>query len=118
MIKFGHKQNKDSDQNKCSIKAAVDANLVALGQRYMIEGHPVTCVDIDNDKYIFSMDDIYKCASHDQIMSVLQQIYTTGKIDDIEILPISMMQDIDFLFVPSEYQISGEKTNMVLKKKM
>lgn len=109
MIKFPEsKPKRESDGIECSLKAAVNAGMVALGQRYMIEGNPVTCVDIDGDKYIFSMDEIFKCAPHKEITSILRQIYETGKIGDKEVLPTSMMKDIDFLFVPSEFQVFGK----------
>lgn len=109
MIKFPkNKPRKESDGMECSLKAAVNAGMVALGQRYMIEGNPVTCVDIDGNKYIFSMDEIFKCAPHKEIPSILRQIYETGKIGDKEVLPVSMMKDIDFLFVPCERQVFGQ----------
>lgn len=109
MIKFPEsKPKRKSDETECSLKAAVNAGIVALGQRYIIEGNPVTCVDIDGNKYIFSMDEIFKCAPHKEIPSILRQIYETGKIDDKEILPVSMMKDIDFLFVPCERQVFGQ----------
>lgn len=109
MIKFPEsKPKRESDGTECSLKAAVNAGMVALGQRYMIEGNPVTCVDIDGDKYIFSMDEIFKCAPHKEIPSILKQIYETGKIGDKEVLPVSMMKDIDFLFVPCERQVFGK----------
>ena len=109
MIKFPEsKPKRESDGTECSLKAAVNAGMVALGQRYMIEGNPVTCVDIDNGKYIFSMDEIYKCGPHKDILPVLKEIYETGKIDDVGVLPVSMMKDIDFLFVPCERQVFGK----------
>ena len=109
MIKFPEsKPKRKSDGTECSLKAAVNAGMVALGQRYIIEGNPVTCVDIDGNKYIFSMDEIFKCAPHKEIPSILRQIYETGKIDDKKVLPVSMMKDIDFLFVPCERQVFGQ----------
>ena len=109
MIKFPEsKPKRKSDETECSLKAAVNAGMVALGQRYIIEGNPVTCVDIDGNKYIFSMDEIFKCAPHKEIPSILRQIYETGKIGDKEVLPVSMMKDIDFLFVPCECQVFGQ----------
>ena len=109
MIKFPEsKPKRKSDETECSLKAAVNAGMVALGQRYMIEGNPVTCVDIDGNKYIFSMDEIFKCAPHKEIPSILRQIYETGKIGNKEVLPVSMMKDIDFLFVPCERQVFGQ----------
>lgn len=109
MIKFPEsKPKRKSDETECSLKAAVNAGMVALGQRYIIEGNPVTCVDIDGNKYIFSMDEVFKCAPHKEISSILKQIYETGKIDDKEVLPVSMMKDIDFLFVPCERQVFGQ----------
>lgn len=109
MIKFPEsKPKRKLNGIECSLKAAVNAGMVALGQRYMIEGNPVTCVDIDGNKYIFSMDEIFKCAPHKEIPSILRQIYETGKIGDKEVLPVSMMKDIDFLFVPCERQVFGQ----------
>ena len=54
MIKFPESKSKrKSDETECSLKAAVNAGMVALGQRYMIEGNPVSCVDFDGNLYIF-----------------------------------------------------------------
>jgi hypothetical protein len=109
MIKFPeYKETTKDDGITSSLKAAVNTGMIALGQRYIIEGVPITCVDIDNDKYIFSVDDIYKRAPHSQIKSILEELYTTGTIDGASVLPLSMMKDIDFLFVPSEYQVFGK----------
>lgn len=109
MIKFPeNKVKKESDGTECSLKTAVNADAVSLGQKYIIENNPITCVDIDSDKYIFSMDGIFKCGPYRDITSILKQIYETGKIDNIEVLPVSMMKDIDFLFVPDKCQIFGE----------
>lgn len=109
MIKFPEsKPKRKSDEIECPLKAIVNAGMIALGQRYMIEGNPVTCIDIDGNKYIFSMDEIFKCAPYKEIPSILRQIYETGKIGDKEVLPVSMMKDIDFLFVPCERQVFGQ----------
>ena len=119
MIKFPEsKPKRKSDETECSLKAAVNAGMVALGQRYIIEGNPVTCVDIDGNKYIFSMDEIFKCAPHKEIPSILRQIYETGKIGDKEVLPVSMMKDIDFLFVPCECQVFGQNKYGYEKKEL
>lgn len=104
MIKYP--KNK-SIKTESSLKAAVDAGEVFLGQRIMIKDNPVTCVDIDDNKYIFSMDEIFKCASYDKMTSILEQIYSTGEINHKEVLPANMMNDIDFLFVPTEFQVFG-----------
>lgn len=119
MIKFPESKSKrKSDKTECSLKAAVNAGMVALGQRYIIEGNPVTCVDIDGNKYIFSMDEVFKCAPHKEISFILKQIYETGKIDDKEVLPVSMMKDIDFLFIPYERQVFGQNKYGDRKKEL
>lgn len=115
MIKFPECKQNESGANT-PLKVAVNASTVALGQRYMIENNPVTCVDIDNNKYIFSMDEIYKCGSHNDIIPMLHKIYETGKIDGIKVLPTSIMKDIDFLFIPSTYQIFGKNKYSIEEK--
>lgn len=102
MIKY-----PNSERNY-TLKDAVNAGAVKVGQRFFIGENPVTCVHIDGDRYIFSMDDIFKHTSHGKIAEVLETIYMTGMIDGINVIPIKMMQDIDFLFVPSERQVFGE----------
>ena len=109
MIKYPNSNSKRKVTKKDNtLKDAVDTGVVRLGQRFFIGDNPVTCVHIDGNKYIFSMDDIFKTTSHDKIGDVLETIYTTGAIDGLKVIPIAMMQDIDFLFVPSERQVFGE----------
>lgn len=107
MIKYPNSERKVTRKNN-TLKGAVDAGVVKVGQRFFVGENPVTCVHIDGDKYIFSMDDIFKHTSHDKIAKVLETIYTTGMIDGINVIPIEMMQDINFLFVPTECQVFGE----------
>ncbi len=80
---------------------------IQVGQRFIIYGKPITCVHIDGNKRIYSMDDIYKLSSYEDIESVLRKIWNTGIIDGIRILPLSLIKDIDFLFIPNSYQIFG-----------
>ncbi|AXF52640.1 MAG: hypothetical protein [Circular genetic element sp.] len=106
MIKYPN--NKKNSLERHELKIAVDSGNVRVGQRFFVSGNPVTCVHIDGDKYIFSMDDIFKITSHDKIFTVLETIYKTGKIDGINVIPLDLMQDIDFLFVPTARQIFSE----------
>lgn len=107
MIKYPN-SNRRMVRRDNTLKGAVNAGVVKVGQRFFVGDNPVTCVHIDGDKYIFSMDDIFKTTSHDKIAEVLETIWTTGMIDGINVIPTGMMQDIDFLFVPSERQVFGE----------
>ena len=107
MIKYPN-SNRRMVRRDNTLKGAVNAGAVRVGQRFFVGDNPVTCVHIDGDKYIFSMDDIFKTTSHDKIAEVLETIWTTGMIDGINVIPTGMMQDIDFLFVPSERQVFGE----------
>lgn len=107
MIKYPN-SNRRMVRRDNTLKGAVNAGVVKVGQRFFVGNNPVTCVHIDGDKYIFSMDDIFKTTSHDKIAEVLETIWTTGMIDGINVIPTGMMQDIDFLFVPSERQVFGE----------
>lgn len=101
--------SKKTNDTVSFLKAAINKRKVVLGQRFMIEDNPVTCVDIDNKngKYIFSFDDVFIATSYDKIEDILQETYQTGRIGGIEIFPMNVLKDIDFLFVPSEYQIFG-----------
>lgn len=107
MIKYPN-SNKRMVRRDNTLKGAVNTGAVKVGQRFFVGDNPVTCVHIDGDKYIFSMDDIFKTTSHDKIAEVLETIWTTGMIDGINVIPTGMMQNIDFLFVPSERQVFGE----------
>ena len=107
MIKYPN-SNRRILRRDNSLKGAVNAGAVRVGQRFFVGDNPVTCVHIDGDKYIFSMDDIFKTASHDKIESILGTIYTTGMIDGLNVIPTGIMPDIDFLFVPTERQVFGK----------
>ena len=107
MIKYPN-SNRRILRRDNSLKGAVNAGAVRVGQRFFVGDNPVTCVHIDGDKYIFSMDDIFKTASHDKIESILETIYTTGMIDGLNVIPTGIMPDIDFLFVPTERQVFGK----------
>lgn len=107
MIKYSNSERRIARRDN-TLKDAVNAGVVRVGQRFFVGENPVTCAHIDGDKYIFSIDDIFKHTSHDKIAKILKTIYTTGMIDGINVIPIEMMQDIDFLFVPSERQVFGE----------
>lgn len=107
MIKYPN-SNRRIVRKDNTLKGAVNAGAVRIGERFFVGNNSVTCVHIDGDKYIFSMDDIFKTTSHDKIAEVLETIWTTGMIDGINVIPTGMMQDIDFLFVPSERQVFGE----------
>lgn len=106
MIKYPN--DNSNNRRNCTLKEVVNAGAIRVGQRYFIGDNPVTCVHIDGDKYIFSMDDIFKITSYDKIAEVLETIWTTGMIDGINVIPTGMMRDIDFLFVPSERQVFGK----------
>ena len=107
MIKYPN-SNRRVVRRDNSLKGAVNAGTVRVGQRFFVGDNPVTCVHIEGDKYIFSMDDIFKTTSHDKIAEVLETIWTTGMIDGINVIPTGMIPDIDFLFVPTERQVFGE----------
>lgn len=107
MIKYPN-SNKRIVRRDNTLKGAVNAGAVRVGQRFFVGNNPVTCVHIDGDKYIFSMDDIFKKTSHDKIAEVLETIWTTGMIDGVNVIPTDIMSDIDFLFVPTERQVFGK----------
>lgn len=107
MIKYPN-SNKRMVRRDNTLKDSVNTGEVRVGQRFFVGDNPVTCVHINGDKYIFSMDDIFKTTSHDKIAEVLETIWTTGMIDGINVIPTGTMRDIDFLFVPSERQVFGE----------
>lgn len=107
MIKYPNSNRRNFKRDN-SLKGAVNAGAVRVGQRFFVGDNPVTCVHIDGDKYIFSMDDIFKKTSHDKIAEVLETIYTTGMIDGVNVIPTGIMSDIDFLFVPTERQVFGK----------
>ncbi len=90
-------------RSKINIEACMQ-----VGQRIFLNDIPITCVHVDNGKFIFSVDYIFKVASYDQIKSTLQTLKTTGKIDGIEVIPKYIAQSVDFFFIPSEYQITGQ----------
>ena len=107
MIKYPN-SNRRIVRRDNTLKGAVNAGAVRIGERFFVGNNPVTCVHIDGDKYIFSMDDIFKKTSHNKIAEVLETIWTTGMIDGINVIPTGIMPDIDFLFVPTERQVFGK----------
>lgn len=108
MIKYPADEIKRVVKREDTLKDIVNAGIIKLGQRFFVGENPVTCVHIDGNKYIFSMDDIFKATSHNKISFVLKEIYSSGKIDGINVIPMDVIKDIDFLFVPGEYRVFGE----------
>lgn len=96
--------NKETSE----LKRLVDERKIKVGQRFFIGENPVTCIHIDGQKYIFSMDEVFKSVPCDRIAKVLKTIYDTGGVDDINIFPDNVIKDIDFLFVPCERQVFGK----------
>lgn len=94
---------------KCnSIKQFCEMGVVQVGSRFIVDGWWITCIDIDGDKYYFSYDEVPVCAAHKDIEKILKDIYTTGKVGNIKVMPKELRDEVEYLFVPSEYQVFGE----------
>lgn len=95
---------------KCnSIKQFCEMGVVQVGSRFIVDGWWITCIDIDGDKYYFSYDEVPVCvAHHKDIEKILKDIYTTGKVGNIKVMPKELRDEVEYLFVPSEYQVFGE----------
>ena len=94
---------------KCnSIKQFCEMGVVQVGSRFIVDGWWITCIDIDGDKYYFSYDELPVCAAHKDIEKILKDIYTTGKVGNIKVMPKELRDEVEYLFVPSEYQVFGE----------
>lgn len=106
MIKY---PDVDIKTKEISLQYLINYGNISVGERVFLENNPVTCVHIEGDKYIFSMDDIFKIGTYDQIEQILKTVYKTGAINNIRILPRRVVENIDFLFVPNKEQVIGEK---------
>lgn len=94
----------DHSKMKASLK-----NII-VGQRIFINGESVTCVHICKNKYIFSMDNVFERHEHSKIEGILKELYRTGCINRRKIFSDSILEDIDFLFIPNSQQIFGIDT--------
>lgn len=79
---------------------------IFVGERLLIGDISITCVHIDFLYYYFSIDDIFVFSAYDNILNTLKEICDTGKINNIEIIPNDILQDIDYMFVPTVSQVS------------
>lgn len=94
---------------KCnSIKQFCEMGVVQVGSRFIVDDWWITCIDIDGDKYYFSYDEVPVCAAHKDIEKILKDIYTMGKVGNIKVMPKELRDEVEYLFVPSEYQVFGE----------
>lgn len=109
MIRFPRVDTAKTDDILSSL---IKNNKIELGQRYKIGENFVTCVDISDNKYIFSFDKIFIQTYYNNISNILQRLWCTGKVNGIEILPVDMIKNIDFVFVPNEFQVFGGNKNI------
>jgi hypothetical protein len=86
-----------------SIKAYIRANVVTVGSKFRINGYDITCVHIGGDDYIFAFDDCINKCTVEEIPLKLKAIY-----NDTEIIPAILQKEIEYLFIPTEYQIFGK----------
>jgi hypothetical protein len=88
-----------------SIKDYINAGVVTVGSKFNICGRDITCVHISGNDYIFSFDDCLGKATIAEIPTKLEEIY-----NDPKIIPISLRKEIEYLFIPTEFQIFGKNT--------
>jgi hypothetical protein len=88
-----------------SIKDYINAGVVTVGSKFNICGRDITCVHISRNDYIFSFDDCLGKATIAEIPEKLEKIY-----NDITIIPILFKKEIEYLFIPTEFQIFGKNT--------
>jgi hypothetical protein len=88
-----------------SIKDYINAGVVTVGSKFNICGRDITCVHISGNDYIFSFDDCLGKTTIAEIPAKLEKIY-----NDPKIIPISLKKEIEYLFIPTEFQIFGKNT--------
>jgi hypothetical protein len=88
-----------------SIKYYINAGVVSVGTKFNVCGRDITCVHISGNDYIFSFDDCLGKAIIAEIPEKLEEIY-----NDPKIIPISLKKEIEYLFIPTEFQIFGKNT--------
>jgi hypothetical protein len=110
MFKFPNKETKNTIDMKFfpviksnSIKDYINAGVVTVGSRFNVCGRDITCVHISGNDYIFSFDDCLGKATIAEIPAKLEEIY-----NDPKIIPISLRKEIEYLFIPTEFQIFGK----------
>jgi hypothetical protein len=86
-----------------SIKGYIKADVVTVGSKFKINGYDITCVHISGDDYIFAFDDCATKCTAEEIPLKLELIY-----NDIRIIPLALKKEIEYLFIPTEYQIIGQ----------
>jgi hypothetical protein len=86
-----------------AIKDYINADVVTVGSKFNICGRDITCVHISGNDYIFSFDDCLGKATIAEIPAKLEEIY-----NDPKIIPISLRKEIEYLFIPTEFQIFGK----------
>jgi hypothetical protein len=90
------------------IRKAIENGLVWVGQKFLMNGNFITCIDITEDKYIFTLDNIFATDSWDNIEPRLENLYQTGYLSGIPLFTKDFINDIDFFFIPTEKQMFGE----------
>lgn len=123
-----NKENNINDEIVFSRKAAclakdpfkkgIKDNILKLGQRCYIEGYTekkekvkrsVTCVDIRDNVYTFSFDNVYIMGYYSEIPQILKEICTDGTINGKIVIPYYLLENIELIFLPDRYQIVGGK---------
>jgi hypothetical protein len=90
------------------IRRAIENGLVWVGQKFLMNGNFVTCIDITEDKYTFTLDNIFATDSWYNIESRLENLYETGYLSGIPLFTRGFIDDIDFFFIPTEKQMFGK----------
>jgi hypothetical protein len=90
------------------IRKAIKNGLVWVGQKFLMNGNFVTCIDITKDKYTFTLDNLFATDSWNNIESRLENLYNTGYLNGIPLFTKDFIDDINFFFIPTEKQIFGE----------
>jgi hypothetical protein len=90
------------------IRRAIENGLVWVGQKFLMNGNFITCIDITKDKYTFTLDNIFATDSWDNIELRLKNLYETGYLSGIPLFTKDFIDDIDFFFIPTEKQMFGK----------
>lgn len=87
------------------LKEGIENKKIYVGCRLMIYNNPITCVNIKENKFIFSFDNIYAINHFCDIEKILKEIYENGTVHGRHLLSPYLRECIDFFFVPSLEQV-------------
>jgi hypothetical protein len=102
------KADERLEKDLSTLQQIINKGEMWVGRREYAGEYTVTCVHISKNKeYFFTFDRILLCTyGIEQIPYVIKTLYEEGQVRSI-IIPQSLLKDIDYIFIPSEFQLTG-----------